>query len=60
MKKIIGFNGKTLDELKVVFHCKHCGCDFEADYRDYHEGNKKNTWHSYCPHCDRMVITDAQ
>ena len=37
MKKILGYNGKTLEELKVIFHCNKCGCDFEADYGDYYD-----------------------
>lgn len=50
MKRIIGYNGKTLEELKVVFHCKNCGCDFEADYKEYNDGcTTTPTWCSYCP-----------
>ena len=54
MKKIIGYNGKTLEELIVVFHCEECGCDFEADYGDYFKGfTATPTWCSFCPKCQK-------
>ena len=59
MKRIIGYNGKTLEELKVIFHCKNCGCDFEADYKEYNDGcTATPTWCSYCPNCNKQVYVD--
>jgi hypothetical protein len=56
MKKIIGYNGKTLEELKIIFHCTKCGCDFEAEYGDYDECHESAYSHSsYCPKCNRKV-----
>lgn len=61
MKRIIGYNGKTLEELVVVFHCKECGCDFEADYGEYTKGfTATPTWQSYCPNCHKMVLVDRK
>ena len=61
MKRILGYNGKTLEELKVVFHCKKCGCDFEADYKEYSEGcTATPTWCSYCPNCNWQVLVDKK
>lgn len=59
MKRIIGYNGKTLEELVVVFHCSKCGCDFEADHGEYSKGGTRNpTWCSYCPSCHKQVFVD--
>lgn len=33
--KIIGYNGKTIEQLKKRFHCNDCGCDFIAEYNEY-------------------------
>lgn len=60
MKRIIGYNGKTLEELVVVFHCSKCGCDFEADHGEYCKGGTRNpTWCSYCPSCHKQVFVDV-
>ena len=58
MKKILGYNGKTLEELKVIFHCDKCGCDFEADYGDYYD--YVSNWGSYCPKCDKQVFVKKE
>ena len=61
MKKIIGYNGKTLEELKIIFHCSTCGCDFEAEYGDYVEcPEAAYSYSSYCPKCDRKVYSERK
>lgn len=61
MKRIIGYNGKTLEELIVVFHCKECGCDFEANYSEYTKGfTVAPTWCSYCPNCHKQVYAERK
>lgn len=57
MKKILGYNGKTLEELKIIFHCPKCGCDFEAEYGDYTEGcTTEPSWSTHCPKCGSLTF----
>jgi Zn finger protein HypA/HybF involved in hydrogenase expression len=57
MKKIISMKGIPLEDLKVTFECKRCGCGFEAEYGDY-DGDKTTSKqvYTYCPYCNRQVI----
>lgn len=63
MRRIIGYNGKTLQELRLVFHCSNCGCDFEADYDDYYKVNHPTAdtyiWCCYCPSCTAIARIDT-
>ena len=41
--EILGYNGKTPAQLKKIFHCEHCGCDFVANYNDILNNLKQKT-----------------
>ena len=57
MKKILGYHGKTLEELIVIFHCRKCGCDFEAGHGDYNEGATAiPSWSTHCPSCGALTF----
>lgn len=62
--KILGYNGKTLEELRVKFHCNRCGCDFIAEYGEYWDSHYETPYsfekiinhNIYCPHCKHQVV----